>query len=446
MSTHHLKITPRDLLFMRDARPMEASDAGQGANWPRPDQLWNAIMAAFWRQWPERDHSFEGEKHTVNERDKHKDNQFRFGALLTAGPFPYKKTDDGQSKCYFPCPLDLGIQNNELLSMKLEPTKIGTNLPTPLKYLFVSPILGKDSPPSWIDAETYQNYLKNDKMRIKEKKPKLYDADRNIGITIEPGRYATVDGGLYQAEYLRLAENVSLAAFASCDLKAKAIDGMQDILAKFLDGNQKMILGGQQGVVKIEEMEVFDLPSLPQCPVPENDDGPVFLRWTLLTPASFPKIAANSAKNVAPHHGGWLPTWVDSTTGEVKLPSAAQKVERQRGETREAWRKRCQGEPITGAHLVGARIGKPIYFSGWKIGDSADAAPKQTHAAVPAGSVYLFECENGKTARQLWQVLNATDKSGQIINRRSAFGEKGFGLGVCSIVPKKIFLNNQENN
>jgi hypothetical protein len=46
-TTHTFHLAPRDLLFLRDARPMEAGDAGLGAHWPRPDQLWNALLNAF---------------------------------------------------------------------------------------------------------------------------------------------------------------------------------------------------------------------------------------------------------------------------------------------------------------------------------------------------------------------------------------------------------------
>ena len=90
MSNHDFTLTPRDLLFMHDARPMEASDAGQGANWPRPDQLWNAVINMFHRQWREMQ-AWEGDLHTQNQYDKHADSSFRFGALQTIGPFPMKE-------------------------------------------------------------------------------------------------------------------------------------------------------------------------------------------------------------------------------------------------------------------------------------------------------------------------------------------------------------------
>ena len=76
-----------------------------------------------------------------------------------------------------------------------------------------------------------------------------------------------------------------------------------------------------------------------------------------------------------------------------------------------------------------------FFFSGWKTATADEKAPKQTFAAVPAGSVYLFDCDTAATARRLWGMLNAVDASGAIVNRRSGiFGEKGFGLGACSII------------
>ena len=46
------EIKPRDLLFFRDARPMDTDKArlgdvfnvGRGANWPRPDHLFSAVI------------------------------------------------------------------------------------------------------------------------------------------------------------------------------------------------------------------------------------------------------------------------------------------------------------------------------------------------------------------------------------------------------------------
>lgn len=46
------ELSPRDVLFFRDARPMDVDKArtndvfnvGHGANWPRPDHLFSAVI------------------------------------------------------------------------------------------------------------------------------------------------------------------------------------------------------------------------------------------------------------------------------------------------------------------------------------------------------------------------------------------------------------------
>jgi hypothetical protein len=116
MKTYQRQLVPQDVLFLRDARPMEASDAGCGANWPRPDQLWNALIHQMHRLWPERQ-TWEGEAHRKRqeEQNKHRHSSDRFGALQTVGPFPLYK-----NMVYFPCPLDLsGEENAPLQPMQL---------------------------------------------------------------------------------------------------------------------------------------------------------------------------------------------------------------------------------------------------------------------------------------------------------------------------------------
>lgn len=376
MSEHYFQLEPRDLLFMRDARPMEASDAGLGANFPRPDQLWSAIINAFHRQWPS-PQSWEGYIHTKRKEGRSRRNSDkrrhdnlnssdRFGALKTCGPFPLK---DG--KTYFQFPLDWG--------MELVPCP-DTNLPTPLTHAFRDKELGKKSYPQWLHEVDYKKYLASSDDQSFESCD-LFSIERNIGIAIDAGTRSTMEGKLYQAEYLRLERGVSLGFSASCDLKNGT-----DVFAQFKERN--LILGGQQGIVTLNELQ-SDSGGLPQSPEVSSR----FLRWTLLTPAVF--------------RNGWLPDWcVDSRTppqsplGTVML-------------------KDCQF-----AKLIAARIGKPLAFSGWDL----QTGPKPTQLAVPAGSCYVFDCGTVENAQQLANVLNPPNR------RSSVFGEKGFGIGICSTI------------
>jgi len=403
---------PRDLLFMRDARPMEASDAGLGANWPRPDQLWNALINAFHRQWPVRQ-PWEGTEHTKRS-DENQLSSCRFGALKTFGPLPVSRKD-GKVVSWLPCPLDVSLdeKTNQIVPMRLE-DGAGTDLPKPLKWAFASAKIGKAVPPAWITREQYDRYLLGES--FKGEKIEIYDVERNIGIEIDPKSHSTVEGKFYQAEYLRLREGVGLAFQASCDIKPKGGGQGVDVFDK-LDVPLDLIFGGQQGIVRMKKAEPSILPL-------ETSKG-TRLRWTLLSPAIFPSISTDPGKGVKAHSGGWLPNWIDSESGQVMLPQA--KIEKTAGESRDAWRQRIKDAPKFGAKLVAARIGKPMAFSGWDL----QTGPKPTMIAVPAGSVYVFDCDSKEEAGDLARMLSWP-------NRRSTlFGEKGFGVGVCSFINKE---------
>ncbi|MFZ2655911.1 MAG: type III-B CRISPR module-associated Cmr3 family protein [Victivallales bacterium] len=413
---HKFHIEPRDLVFMRDARPMEASDAGLGANWPRPDQIWNAFINAFHSKWPKPE-PWEGPLHDYKPGvDDNSDSSFRFGALKSAGPFP---VDEIKKEIYFPCPLDLSSDDEgSLHPMKLTCAS-GSNIPKPLRYAFSSSKLGKNEAPPWISSKDYSEYLKGNP--FKPEKVDLYDVERNIGIGIDPATNSTIDGKLYQAEYLRLRHSTRMAVQVSCCLK-----GDTDVFEKIAtEKNIPFVLGGQQGVALLNSpSHTF---SLPYSVIPSSVSGKPLLRWTLLSPAVFPEISANSAKGVKPHPGGWLPNWVDPKNGQVMLPR--KNIDRN-GENRDAWRKRVKESERFSAKLVAARIGKPLALSGWDL----QTGPKPTQIAVPAGSCYVFECANIEEAKDLRNALSWNGGDGDSVkNRRSTiFGEKGFGLGVCS--------------
>jgi len=389
MMKHAYMLEPRDLLFLRDARPMEASDAGLGANWPRPDQLWNAVINAFLRQWPE-PQDWEGTgKHTFRDKreaayagkskDKNVDSSFRFGALKTFGPFPFHT---GKGALYLPCPLDLG--------MELTPCE-GTDLPRPLTHAFRPKKLGKAELPAWISADRYARYLnqggESDASDMSDKSD-LYDVERNIGIAIDSERQTTLEGHLYQAEYLRLRPKVTLAFQAECDIKPRGGKETIDIFGRS-DCPGALVIGGQQGVAGLRPLEVGL--RLPQAEITTR-----WLRWTLIAPALF--------------NAGWLPGWCRDSRklteaqlaplGTVMLPGVT-------------------------ARLIAARVGKPLAFSGW----DQKSGPKPTQLAVPPGSCYVFDCGTVEEARALAAAL-APERP-----RSDRFGEKGFGIGLCSSFP-----------
>lgn len=389
-------LIPRDVLFFRDARPMDvnkdrtddAFNIGHGANWPRPDQLFSAAIHQLVKnpEAPERD--WYG---SVDD-------------LHVKGPFPVLGND-----LYLPMPLDWDMK---LVAFDDEFGK--TDVPSPLKAGFADRTLDKKSYPRWISVADYTRYLQGEvgKNKGDEKDEPigrdkaLFQTEPRVCTTLDPATGASrrVEGkyssGQYEAEYLRLGKNVKMR----CEIETEKVDELNGRDVRF---------GGQGGLVRFTQVaseSISDvLAKLPQ------GQPTRYVRWTLLTPALFTN--------------GWYPNWLeqaddhDKRSGKVMLPM--DKVLRRPGETRAAYRKRLQVEcrPFETAMLLAACIGKSIAFSGY---DTADAE-KPTELAVPAGSAYVFECKTEDEAGKLVEALN--------LKQLSDLGEKGFGLGVCSYVP-----------
>jgi len=393
---HKFQLEPRDLLFLRDARPMDGSDAGLGANWPRPDQLWNALINAFHRVWPNRQ-DWEGAAHTKRksgESGGKSDNPLssdRFGALKTVGPFPF---DTKTGVVYYPAPLDLDM---DLVQCN------GTDLPKPLSHAFRAKTQGKKEPRHWLSADEYHSYLKSES--VGDKEPALYDAERSLGIEIDAVTGTTVESRLYQAEYLRLRDGfrgddarLALAFTASCGIHQKGApdDSTVDVFEKFLSNENSIIIGGQQGVARLRSA-AFDW-------IKPQKITSRYLRWTLLAPAVF--------------RAGWLPGWCADSR---KIPDS------EKYPLGTVMFKDCSS-----SKLIAARIGKPFAFSGWDL----QTGPKPTQLFVPAGSCYVFDCCTAENAQKLADLLYFKPCSDQL-------GEKGFGIGICSSLAESEILNSE---
>ena len=402
MAKINYELTPQDVLFFRDARPMdvdkdrtdEVFNVGHGANWPRPDQLFSAVIHELIKDPNAPEKSWYGEV---------KD-------LRVTGPFPFA---DG--KLYLPVPLDWDMK---LYSFDSE---LGvTDIPKPLTAGFADRVVEKKSYPKWISVDDYARYLagtvgagKDAKTADEPAAPTaaLFFTEPRVGTTLDAATGASkrVEGkhecGQYEAEYLRLGKGVKML----CAIETEKAEELK---------NRDVRFGGQGGLVRCEESasKVFDA-----LKVKERGKASRFVRWTLLTPALFAK--------------GWYPNWLEAESGKVMLPM--DKVLRNPGESRAAYRARMQSEcrPFESAKLIAAAIGKPVAFSGY---DSLDHE-KPTELAVPSGSCYVFECASEAEAGKLVEALDWKPLSD--------LGEKGFGLGVCSYVsaPEAFTMEKKSN-
>lgn len=420
-------LDPTDILFFRDGRPMNGSLSGHGAAWPLPTVVNYAFHAALHRSNLLSHQHVPGKSSLARDysEQNRQNNGRRFGSLTTAGPFPVKVANDPtQLTWYFPRPADANDDGTITLFPHQAKQKCASTLPAPCKY----PVINSQPPNKnllkpWWSSTLWKRYLTqsqkethlNDTINDQD----FCEVEHNYGIEIENNTGSVVEGQFYSAHYLRLNPDWRLGVLA--EARDKAHDH-KDIIPTLLQSSGTIIIGGQQRVCSANRIDSFI--ALPHGATITGTR----VKWILLTPAIFPAINE--------HTGGWLPSWIRHSDGKVMLKSG--NTERQKGERRDLWRQRLKNLPNSdiNAHLVAAIVGKPVPVTGWALLNGTESGAKSTHLAVPAGSVYYFECDNENTAKALAAALNwhgSPSLSHQTIcNRRSTLmGEKGFGLGVC---------------
>lgn len=454
---HQIVLTPRDVLYFRDGRPIGGAADGNGAQWPLPTVWHSAVLSAFHRNFSEEDVGKYAKKHeharTKPGNNTYKDKNFGsrekartkavFGGVKTLGPFPQMK-----GEIYFPLPADLLPEEKndpknpspaQLLPCK---PKLGgaSNLPPPLKY-----VLWKEIKPTkqdlgqWISQkglelylegkiEELKKYIKNngkDNLGHIRVNSDFFETEARPGIAINPETGTAEDSKFYSAEYLRLKTDVNMCAFIDADSVGKGNEH-HDLWDEFCRNTlrQSLIFGGQRGVVWSRPPKAKEI-LIPEAKkhfsqISDGDKDKFLLKWTLLSPAFF--------------NAGWIPGFCTERKNEeiIKDGKVRLKAIPVRGTlTRDEWRKKCTNAPKINAQLVAARIGKAITVSGWKInatekdGNDGAGAPKATRLLVPAGSVYYFECDSAEDAEKLYVALHGKVKS-------DLLGEQGYGLGVCS--------------
>jgi hypothetical protein len=453
-------LEPQDLLFFRDGRPI-ATAGGHGARWPEPSVIFDALHAALHRAFPEPQawehaHRFGRSSRRSLEGDRSQ----RFGSLATAGLFPV-----GSDGCWlFPAPADalLTSKTDDTNWLLLPvPASGKTNLPAP----FLKCVAGSFAPPTketaapWWTAAAWAAYLSGKRPDRTElfTNDELFAGEWTTGIGIDPETQTQDGQRIYSAEYLRLRPDVRCGFLAALPMKQNGTDSRRETMGHLFAATNTIIVGGQQRPCRVEELKT---PANTLLPVGRSagfssDCCKYRVKWTLLSPAVWPKITANPLKGLRQHPGGWLPNWVCAETGAVLLRHRTGPVRRVWDDARKRTVRQAETETDIPAHLVGACVPKALPVTGWTErlhllqheghwsagGSDRGHGPRSTHLAVPAGAVYYFEADSAEAAVDLAAALNwhgaehselPTPHSALVRNRRSTLlGEKGFGLGVC---------------
>ncbi|QSR84637.1 type III-B CRISPR module-associated Cmr3 family protein [Methylacidimicrobium sp. B4] len=413
-------LIPIDTLFFRDARPLAAGSAyGRGARWPLPPALHSALRTALLSKAGTLPAAYRpGALRRGVPRGRMGSDAFQW--LHIHGPFPVlgKKT-------YFPRPADLVVDQGKAgflfpvrpINRENDLLPGENNLPRPLLYACARAKAAKEEHPvQWIEHASFEKYLADKPFDLPGEE-ELWDSEKRIGVSIDPGRQTAREGQLYVAEHLRLRDGARLRFAVNVPPAHKERHPEEDGLLVNDLAESTICFGGEGRFVRVRKA-----PSPLQ--LPRIDLAGQRVKWVLLTPAVFLY--------------GWRPGWVDEA-GRVRLrviDKEARREFRRRRRSDPAWQYNEDEEtaPRISARLVAACLGKPEPVSGWALlprignGSEGDGTPgagsKPTMLAVPAGSVYYFEAENEREAQNLAEALHGRCRS-------DFLGEKGLGLGVC---------------
>jgi CRISPR-associated protein Cmr3 len=442
--TNILLLEPQDVLFFRDGRPMEGALAGNGAAWPMPSVINASLHAALHRS------GLQGHAHDQQKGGARTLKDVRvFGSLVSEGPFPVRRNQDGSREWFFPRPVDLGEDTIEPSLLPVASDQVSnSNLPSPLESAVgncLPPVKQSQAKP-WIKGKAYQDYLNGKEYRLQASEicsdSEIFDTEAQVGIEIDPvsgtAGQGKAAGKIYSARYLRLRDHWNLGVFAKTHEKCEKLDERRDLITEMISDDGRILVGGQQRICTVTLGSGSNLP----LPVGLSrdfflDKGKRLVKWILLSPAVYPAIPerSNDGKPQLPHCGGWLPNWIRQSDGQVMLRSGKRMRRSYDNRHRRGF---DSGGGEIHARLVSAIIPKPLVVTGWALANGVDrntGGAKSSHLAVPAGAIYYFEAENEEHAGKLADALNwhgEEHESTSIRNRRSTLmGEKGFGLGVC---------------
>ncbi|MEI6715600.1 MAG: type III-B CRISPR module-associated Cmr3 family protein [Verrucomicrobiota bacterium] len=395
MPSFHL-IEPSDVLFFRDAIPMSAGmGKGAGCRLPFPSTLHEGLRASLLKQTGREVFKIE-----VQGSNQKQIATKAFSSMRTTGPFPWHK-DHG---VLFPVPMDGTFNQDRTTLQRLQLLVVDGWQASAQTSQFAPPCLPVAvSPPDklgalhgWWTAEQYSAYLCGESKDLTPIPTEaLWRPEHRIGVQIDASSFAAADGQLFAGTYLRLDPDARL--YFEAELAAER---SHEVAA--LEDLQWLLLGGERRISRLRKLKSDPVQRLRKTPMAPAGDGPVLLKWILLTPAIFA-------------HGN-IPGWCTFTDGKSDgLPI---------GQVRLGASKRKAGtQGLSGrAQLISWCLGKPQTVSGW---DNLAHQAKPTQLAVPAGSVYYFLCENADVATALAAKLHWQPRSDH-------YGEKGCGVGLCS--------------
>jgi len=281
-----------------------------------------------------------------------------FGSLRLRGPFIAKRGPEGL-EVFFPLPLDVFLladvsakEREPALLAPLEhtwkepPSFNGPWIPSLMPLWTLKEV--EEATGYWLTIEGMKGYLLGeDGQRWLSEGRTIYSREPRFGIKIQRGTRTVEQGMLYMAEFIRLKRRAGFL------LELGAEQG-EDLLRPLGDSGL-LALGGEGRAARYERLSENPLREVKENlkeRLKANSEGKPLLKLYLAMPAVF--------------RNGWKPDFLN--------------------------RDLCGTVNGVEIRLIAAAVGKPLHLGGW---DLALGRPKPLRRAVPPGSVYYFQIENG---------------------------------------------------
>lgn len=336
-------IEPNDVLMFRDGKPFSGGDDhyARGIFPPSPATFYGAIRSKILsEQYPQYE-SFKADN--VPEDVKNEiGTQSTYGSLIISNFFLAQR-ENGLGYPLFPVPKDLARlkEEKEKLVILIPHNQAGDKLKFNFPLPFLTPLWLKDERPleetsGFLSIDQMKKYLVGEVPNEVITRDSLYQREERVGIKKDRSRRSAATGALYSVEYFRLKQGVGFAL----DLSGVISLPKEGLLR----------LGGDHRSAYYQEM-TFAMPDIEM--VKERVQKSKRFKVIFLTPALF--------------NNGWLPDWIDKESGTGNIDGIV-------------------------LRLISAAIGKPVPIGGF---DFVKKMPKEMKKAVPAGSVYYFELNQG---------------------------------------------------
>jgi CRISPR-associated protein Cmr3 len=379
-----LFIQPNDVLFFRDGRPFDAGGdhVARLQFPPTPVTFYGAIRAALIGQIGSFQKFREDSSNQQLQRLKdvvgsvvRKNNEpleVKTGTLRISD-FGLARKDGLKHPRLFPVPLDLAHDKDSKAYFLMNPEKVDTNtrvtnLPhKDLCLLSNTEAADKilESPSGFLTEAGLKAYLSSKSLQAEHffGADSIFQREHRVGIERSTTTLTAEEGQLYSIEFARLNHDVGFCI---------EVDGLNGLEAS-LRNHKLLRLGGESRSARYEKVAWNAVDKLE---IPNGRFKLVFL-----TPAIF--------------QNGWIPDGIGPSDLSGTIAGCS-------------------------ARLVAAAVGRPVGIGGWDI---VKGESKPLRRAVPAGSVYYFECleKNGSPVLEPNGVIHIGEEE---------FKKKGLGQAI----------------